>query len=477
MPVPTTVGSGTVRDNGTVKYDLDRAHAVLRDAALTARAAEAGGPWARRTEELAAACGDGNQTFITMLGTALLAKATHREIDPRTLKERAGSGGYSARGFAKRGLAALAVEVGVDLGVSSPDPLANQPFFGPERVTASIHTGAPGALELLVGYLEDLHGMDSEEEAIEALQGFLSVRKREPKPPPPPFTIDDAMVDLFIERAQFVSIIDSLRRKRNAVLQGPPGVGKSFMARRLAYVLIGTRDTSKLEMVQFHQSYAYEDFIQGWRPNDDGGFELKDGIFHDFCMAAAACPEIPHVFIIDEINRGNLSKVFGELMLLIERDKRGEDFAIPLTYSRDRGDRFFVPKNVYILGMMNTADRSLAMVDYALRRRFVFHDIRPAFDSERLRAFLLEQGVEVAVVDLVESRIGELNTAISDDRRDLGPGFTIGHSFFCPMERGSYGRPWYEDVVRSEVAPLLREYWFDKPERAEQHVARLLSEG
>src|SRR5690606_1428410 len=185
------------------------------------------------------------------------------------------------------------------------------------------------------------------------------------------YTLDDALDGLFLSRDQFTYILDQLGRKRNVILEGPPGVGKTFIAKRVAWALLGEKDPSRVEMVQFHQSYAYEDFVQGWRPAEAGGFDLRNGIFYEFCERAAGDdPERPYVFIIDEINRGNLSKVFGELLMLIEGDKRGPDFAIPLTYSRAREERFYVPRNLYVLGMMNTADRSLAMVDYALRRRF-----------------------------------------------------------------------------------------------------------
>ena len=194
-----------------------------------------------------------------------------------------------------------------------------------------------------------------------------------------PYGPEQACQDLFISRADFDRIITSIKSRRNLILQGPPGTGKTFVARRISWCLIGRKHNLPIEMVQFHQSYAYEDFVQGYRPTNEGGFELKDGVFHRFCERARANPSTDHVFIIDEINRGNMSRIFGELLMLIEGDKRSGDYAVALTYS---DKRFHVPPNVYILGMMNTADRSLALVDYALRRRFAFETLEPAYGTE-----------------------------------------------------------------------------------------------
>lgn len=293
-------------------------------------------------------------------------------------------------------------------------------------------------------------------------------------PEPPPFDSDDALEDLFLSREQLSTIMDALARKKNVIVEGAPGVGKTFVARRIAWVLLGRKDGARVEMVQFHQSYAYEDFVQGWRPRAEGGFERCDGVFHRFCRKARNDPRNRYVFIIDEINRGNLSKVFGELMMLIESDKRGPEFGIPLTYSPD--ERFYVPENLYVLGMMNTADRSLAMVDYALRRRFSFIRLEPAFTSERFANHLVGEGVDERLVERIVSRMTELNRGITEDTRNLGPGFEIGHSFFVPG-RDEEGRDdaWYQRIVRQEIEPLLHEYWFDQPDRVREHVARLLA--
>jgi 5-methylcytosine-specific restriction protein B len=200
----------------------------------------------------------------------------------------------------------------------------------------------------------------------------------------------------------------------------------------------------------------------------------KNGVFYEFCRRAAAdADRRPHVFIIDEINRGNLSRILGELMLLIEPDHRGERFAIPLTYAKDAADRFWVPETVHLLGMMNTADRSLAMVDYALRRRFCFAQLRPAFDTEEFREFLAGR-VDDTVIDRIVEGMTALNARIAKDR-NLGRGFEIGHSFFCPADgETALDLAWYEAVIHREIAPLVREYWFDDPDKADELVADLL---
>lgn len=283
-----------------------------------------------------------------------------------------------------------------------------------------------------------------------------------------PYGVDDVMRDAFLSREAVEEILASVRRRQNVILQGPPGVGKSFLARKLAYALVGAEAPDNVQMVQFHQSYAYEDFIQGWRPNGKGGFTLRDGVFYDFCLRAQSRLGEPHVFIIDEINRGNLSKVFGELLLLIEADKRGAPFAIPLTYAESASDTFYIPQNVYIIGLMNTADRSLAMVDYALRRRFAFRTLRPAFDAPAFARTLAERGVDEATIARIRERVGAVNAEIAGDHKNLGPGFAIGHSYFCPTTAVVDPASWYLAVVRDELQPLLAEYWFDDEQRVER---------
>lgn len=316
------------------------------------------------------------------------------------------------------------------------------------------------------------------EALVQAYETVLTGRDAQPTPEAAliaPYTIDDALKGLFLEREEFERYLAIWKDKKNLVLQGAPGVGKSFIARRLAYALMGQKDPSRVEVVQFHQSYGYEDFVQGYRPTEDGGFDLRDGVFHRFCEAARKCPGVPHVFIIDEINRGNLSKIFGELMLLIEHDKRAAEWAARLAYAEPEADPFHVPENVWILGMMNTADRSLSVVDYALRRRFAFVTLKPGFTSSAFGTHLAEAGVSPELISAIVQGMQELNVAISDDRVNLGPGFQIGHSFFTPAAGQAVGRSWFERVVDTEIRPLLEEYWFDAPDRADEWRLRLLS--
>jgi hypothetical protein len=281
-----------------------------------------------------------------------------------------------------------------------------------------------------------------------------------------PYAIDDALSEIFLEQASIERLLAIWAEKKNLILQGAPGVGKSFVAKRLAYLILGEKDNNRIESVQFHQSYSYEDFVQGYRPDGRGGFILSEGVFHRFCQKAYLSPGRKHVFLIDEINRGNLSKILGELMLLIEQDKRGPDWAAHLTYSKPGEPRFFVPENVYLLGMMNTADRSLSIVDYALRRRFSFASLDPMFTSERFRVFLVDRGVPEALVAMITTRMTALNKVISEDRANLGPGYRIGHSFFVPAKDFKYDAGWYRRIIETEIYPLLNEYWFDDHDKA-----------
>lgn len=294
----------------------------------------------------------------------------------------------------------------------------------------------------------------------------------QPEVAPQRYTLDDALQSVFLDRGDAEEIMLLWKAKKNIILQGPPGVGNSFAAQKLAFALMEVEDRGRLGFVQFHQSYSYEDFVEGYRPTT-AGFELKPGKFVEFCRRAEADPNHRYVFVIDEINRGNLSKILGELMLLIESDKRDTDWAMPLASGKVS---FFVPENVYIMGLMNTADRSLAIVDYALRRRFAFVDLAPSFSSLKFRAQLVALDISETVVDAVITRVGALNREIVGDSANLGPGFAIGHSFFCgaPMA-GEESVAWYERIVRTEIAPLLREYWFDSPAKAASWRDQLLA--
>lgn len=282
-----------------------------------------------------------------------------------------------------------------------------------------------------------------------------------------PYTKPQALSGLFISENRFDEIIALLRRKKNLILQGPPGVGKTFVAKRLANFLVGQDSDALVRMIQFHQSYAYEDFIQGLRPSPEGGgFTLKNGLFYELCQQARKQPNQNFCLIIDEINRGNLSKIFGELMMLLEVDKR-ESYALSLTYSPE--EMFYVPDNLYLIGTMNTADRSLALVDYALRRRFVFVDLLPEF-GESFQQFLLEKGVSEIFLNKIIRVFESLNRTIEKDR-NLGKGFAIGHSYFSQPQIPE--TDWYKAIITYEIAPSLREYWFDNEEKAEDEIQKL----
>ncbi len=282
----------------------------------------------------------------------------------------------------------------------------------------------------------------------------------------------------FLSEAEISQALDRLHSKKNLILQGAPGVGKTFVARKLAFALMEEKAFDRLEMVQFHQAYSYEDFIRGYRPLPDqaGTFGLQDAIFHKFCKRAKDDPDRDYVFIIDEINRGNLGQIFGELLMLIEADKRGPEFAVPLVYQRESEPRFFVPANVYLIGLMNLADRSLAIVDYALRRRFAFMTLTPQYSSSVFRSWLLDRQMNMDLVELVVTRLTALNQEIADDPL-LGENYQVGHSFFCPKGEVFSGldRGWYEGIIRTEIVPLLREYWFDNPKRVEKAQEGLLA--
>jgi len=286
------------------------------------------------------------------------------------------------------------------------------------------------------------------------------------------YSLDDALEELFLDPSEAEEIMLVWRAKKNIVLQGPPGVGKSFAAQRLAFALLGAKDRDRLGFVQFHQSYSYEDFVEGYRPTADG-FELRAGKFVEFCRRAESDPDHSYVFVIDEINRGNLSKILGELMLLIEADKRSPDWAIALASGKVP---FHVPRNVHLLGLMNTADRSLAVVDYALRRRFAFINLTPKLSSPKFKAQLATAGVSVPVATMLIQRIEALNREIVADTANLGSGFEIGHSYFCTRPSESEdGWSWYERIIRTEILHLLREYWFDAPTRVAHWESELLA--
>ena len=282
----------------------------------------------------------------------------------------------------------------------------------------------------------------------------------------PVYDAEKFLEEVYMDSDDYSTLVGLLRTKKNVILQGAPGVGKTFAAKRLAYSMMGCKDQDRVMLVQFHQSYTYEDFIEGFRPCSSGqGFEIKKGSFYSFCKKAGEDPENEYFFIIDEINRGNLSKIFGELFMLIENDKRGN--ALQLLYS---GEKFKIPPKLYIIGMMNTADRSLAMMDYALRRRFAFYTMTPQFQSEGFREYL--EKVDSDKLRSLIACVENMNSKIAEDD-SLGSGFCIGHSYFCNIKDLTLRT--LSNIVEYELIPLLNEYWFDEPTKVKEWAEKLRS--
>jgi hypothetical protein len=282
----------------------------------------------------------------------------------------------------------------------------------------------------------------------------------------PEYSSADFLSDVYMSEQDYETLVNVLKMKKNIILQGAPGVGKTFTAKRLAYSIIGSKNPDRVQMIQFHQSYSYEDFIEGYRPTENG-FTIKKGSFYKFCKLAEDDDENDYFFIIDEINRGNLSKLFGELFMLIEKDKRGIE--LQLLYS---DENFSVPPNVYIIGMMNTADRSLAMLDYALRRRFSFFTMKPGFNTIGFQTY--QDSLKSDAFKKLISCIKQLNSKIAADI-SLGEGFCIGHSYFCGLTAKTATVQTLTSIIEYELIPLLKEYWFDEPEKIIDWSDRLRS--
>ena len=291
-----------------------------------------------------------------------------------------------------------------------------------------------------------------------------------------PYSIDDILTDgCFIAREKLEKILERLRAKKNLILQGPPGTGKTWLAKRLAFALMGQRDHNKVRAVQFHPNLSYEDFIRGWRPVGDGKLTLVDGPFMEMMKAAAKDPTSRHVVVIEEINRGIPAQIFGEMLTLLEVDKRTPNEALELSYKRSDGERVFIPDNLYVIGTMNIADRSLALVDLALRRRFAFIDLEPSLGKPWRNWVQAQCGIGSEILVEIEKRLNALNNDISADT-SLGPQFRVGHSFVTPP----FGVPiadareWFRQVVDTDIGPLLNEYWFDALEKSQKARERLL---
>ncbi len=291
-----------------------------------------------------------------------------------------------------------------------------------------------------------------------------------------PYSVDDILADgCFIARPKLEKILERLRTKKNLILQGPPGTGKTWLAKRLAFALMGQRDDSKVRAVQFHPNLSYEDFVRGWRPAGDGRLTLVDGPFVEMMKAAAKEPTARHVIVIEEINRGNPAQIFGEMLTLLEADKRTPNEALELSYRRSDDERVFIPDNLYVIGTMNIADRSLALVDLALRRRFAFIDLEPTLGKPWRDWVQSQCGIDSEILVEIEKRLNILNNEISTDT-SLGPQFRVGHSYVTPPFGIpiSDAREWFRQVVDTEIGPLLDEYWFDALDKSQRARERLL---
>ncbi len=292
-----------------------------------------------------------------------------------------------------------------------------------------------------------------------------------------PYSVEDILKDgCFLERAEIDRLLDRLRTKKNLILQGPPGTGKTWLAKRLAFALMGQKDDSKVRAVQFHPNLSYEDFVRGWRPTGEGKLSLADGVFMEAIKAASKEPSSKFVVVIEEINRGNPAQIFGELLTLLEAGKRTPNEALELCYPDADGKRrpVHIPENLYVVGTMNIADRSLALVDLALRRRFAFVGLEPRLGQVWREWVVKECAVDPGLVADIERRIADLNEQIAADAR-FGKQFRIGHSYVTPAHRLDAGdtKKWFQQVVETEIGPLLDEYWFDAPDEAQKAIARL----
>ena len=398
-----------------------------------------------------------------------------RPLPPGTVYELV----YRGRRYPPRAVAELAYR----LATGNPAARWPRPAGGP---TNALLEGLDFTISTKRPVLSAGAGPDGDETARQQAEGLYTglagapapapTHAAEPAPAyaPPPYARAEALAELFMPEAALDAALAGLARRRNLLLQGPPGTGKTFLARRLAWLLLGARDDSRVELVQFHPSYGYEDFMLGFRPAADGGFALVPGVLPLLCQRAAADPDRPYVLLLDEVNRGNVPRIFGELLLLLEADQRGPAHALRLPYAPAEAPRFFVPANLFVIGTLNLADRSLSPLDYALRRRFAFVALEPQF-GPRLREFLVARRVPPALAEQLCTRLAALNQAIADDP-ELGPDFAVGHSYFCqPPAPEQPPAAWLRLILEQEIGPLLADYWREQPATAAAQLRRLLA--
>ena len=299
----------------------------------------------------------------------------------------------------------------------------------------------PGELAARLKVQRDVLDLTQQLDTIESL--IESEATEMPPPVVEPVVLPNATSELadnlHVSQAWLQECIDLLNDRPQLIFYGPPGTGKTYIAQALAKHVAGDR----VRLVQFHPSYAYEDFFEGYRPTSNGGFDLKPGPMRKIVDQAVENPRDAFVLIVDEINRGNLAKVFGELYFLLEY----RDHNVELLYA---DEDFSLPKNVFIIGTMNTADRSIALVDAAMRRRFAFLPLHPSEEPTRdiLRSWLAKNSFSSRVADLLD----ELNRRIQD------PDFKIGPSYFMRAavhDEGGLDRTW-----RTSILPLLEEHHF-----------------
>ena len=401
-----------------------------------------------------------------------LVEREGRRLPPSTVYELL----YRGRRYPPRAVAELAHRLAL------ADPAARWPHAAGQPTNAVLEaldfTIAAKRPVLAAGSVQD-HEQAAEQQAEGLYVGPESLKTLAAEPAAgyvalPPYTEADALSEVFSTDNELSAALAGLRRRRALLLQGPPGTGKTFLARRLAWLVLGAKDESRIELVQFHPSYGYEDFVLGFRPGPKGQFGLVPGVLPLLCQRAAQDPGRPYFLLIDELNRGNVARIFGEFLLLLEPDKRGPAHALRLPYAPPDAPRFFVPENLYVIGTLNLADRSLAPLDYALRRRFAFVALRPQFDAP-LRKLLATSQVPEEIIHLLTERMTALNQIIAADP-ELGPDFEIGHSYFCaPPTPPAAASTWLRLILEQEIGPLLADYWREQPEQAAAQLRKLLA--